>query len=143
MAESRKESINILWLKKDLRLSDHEALFQAMKKSKKTGSKILCLFCFEPSIEKSDDFHQRHWKWILESLIEIKKAIPVNIYYAEVVETLQSLESCYQIKEVLSHQETGNNLTYQRDKDVQKFLSSKGIKWKQYQNNGKYRAFYC
>ena len=140
MSDSIKESINILWFKKDLRLSDHEALFQAIKKSKKSGLKFLCLFCFEPSIEKSDDFHQRHWKWILESLIEIKKNLPVNIYYGEVIEILKSLESRFQVKEVLSHQETGNDITYQRDKDVQKFLSSKDIKWKQYQNNGVIRG---
>ena len=78
-----REPIIILWLKKDLRATDHEALFQAVKISKKTGSKVLPIFIFEPSIESSPDFHPRHWKWIIESLKELGERLPIHVFYQE------------------------------------------------------------
>ncbi|MFT7252281.1 MAG: deoxyribodipyrimidine photo-lyase, partial [Flavobacterium sp.] len=43
--------MNIVWLKRDLRLTDNEALFNALS----SGRKVLLLYIFEPSLQK--DIH--------------------------------------------------------------------------------------
>ena len=64
-----KESINVLWFKRDLRLSDHQPLSNVLKESEKT----LALYVFEPIIENNYDFDIKHWQFVYQSLIEIKK----------------------------------------------------------------------
>ena len=134
------EPLIILWLKKDLRTSDHEALFQAIKLSKKTGAKVLPIFVFEPSIENSPDFHPRHWKWVIESLKELGERLPIHVFYQEVVETFKEIFDGFQVIRVISHQETGNDITYKRDISVKRYLKTKEVPWKEYQNNGVIRG---
>ncbi|MFM7851203.1 MAG: deoxyribodipyrimidine photo-lyase/cryptochrome family protein, partial [Flammeovirgaceae bacterium] len=45
-------------------------------------------------------------------------------------------------KTIFSHQETGNAITYQRDKDVAAFCSRHQIEWKEYPTNGVVRRLY-
>ena len=135
-----KEPVIILWLKKDLRASDHEALFQSIKLARKKSIKIIVLSIFEPSIERSPDFHPRHWKWIIESLKKLKKRIPIHVYYQEVVQVLEEIANKYDVVRVISHQETGNDMSYKRDISVKKSLKSKKVPWKEYQNNGVIRG---
>ena len=52
-----KQDIAIVWLKRDLRFTDHEPLFNAQKQQ----LPILLIYCFEPSVMHYDDeaIHQR------------------------------------------------------------------------------------
>ena len=55
-----KKEINIVWLKRDLRLQDHEPLFLAEKSS----LPYLIVFMFEPSLIKHLDTSNRHLQFI-------------------------------------------------------------------------------
>jgi deoxyribodipyrimidine photo-lyase len=46
-----KKEIVIVWFKRDLRFTDHEALFYAQKQS----LPILLIYCFEPSLINFED----------------------------------------------------------------------------------------
>ena len=69
MAEQtiEKQEIVIVWFKRDLRFTDHEALFHAQKQS----LPILLLYCFEPSVMEYHDSGVRHWRFVYQSLREM------------------------------------------------------------------------
>ena len=135
-----KEKVVILWFKRDLRLTDHESLFQSVKFAQKNNTKILPIYIFEPSLEKADDFHLRHWKWILNSLLELKEAIPISIFYKDAELLFIELLKKYDVLRVFSHMETGNDLTYERDKAIKVLFKRHKITWKEYQHNGVIRG---
>ena len=64
--------VNVVWFKRDLRLSDHLPL----KKAIEQGLPIVLLYIFEPELMSADDADLRHWRFIYESLQQLKQTIP-------------------------------------------------------------------
>lgn len=132
-----KPAINIVWFKRDLRLQDNEALWQAQQ----ANLPVLLIYCFEPSIMKYDDSDTRHWRFVYESIQDLQQQLQpfgtsITIFHAEALTVFEELVAHYTIKNVFSHQETGNHLTFQRDKQVGRFLHSNEIYWHESQTNG-------
>lgn len=132
-----QETVNIVWFKKDLRLTDHAPLSDAVK----SGLPVLLLHFFEPSLMTAADSDQRHWRFIYESVEEIKaKLFQQQIHFfslhAEVVPVLQTLLTQFDIHTIYSHEETGNAISYGRDKAVNVFCKQNRIHWKEYSTNG-------
>ena len=110
------QKIAVVWLKRDLRLSDHEPLATAIR----GGLPVLLIYCFEPSLVAAPQSDDRHWRFVWESLEELKSRLKnlqstVAIFHAEVKEVFEKLMSEFQIQTVYSHQETGIKITYDRD----------------------------
>jgi len=129
--------INILWLKRDLRLTDHEPLCLALREK----WPLLVLYCFEPSLMAYADSDVRHWRFVHESLAELQGRLKahggaITICHNEVLPVLHTLAGHYTIHSIFSHQETGNKHTYDRDIAVQEFCNEKGITWRQSRSNG-------
>ena len=61
-----KQPINIVWLKRDLRLTDHEPLSDAIK----SGLTLLC-YVFEPELIKDPHYDERHWRFVWQSLDDL------------------------------------------------------------------------
>ena len=136
-----KTEINIVWFKRDLRFTDHAPLYFAQK----AGVPILFLYCFEPSVMAGPDSDVRHWRFVYQGLQNMQeKLTDVNgslyIFHNEVLTVLAAIEKEYCIKTIFSHQETGNKLTYDRDKKVQAFTQQKNIQWNEYQHNAVVRG---
>ena len=133
--------LDIVWFKRDLRTIDNKSLEFVSK----SGNPTLFIYIFEPSILDSYDCDPRHVKFIHESLIDIEKRFKkysLDIIYinCEVLEFFQEILKTYKIKNVLSYQEIGNNLTYTRDKTIAKFFKRKNINWIQNKTNGVIRG---
>ena len=133
--------IDIVWFKRDLRTIDNKSLEFVSK----SGNLTLFIYIFEPSILDSYDCDPRHIRFIHESLIDIQKRFKkysLDIIYinCEVLEFFQEILKTYKIKNVLSYQEIGNNLTYTRDKTIAKFFKRKNINWIQNKTNGVIRG---
>ncbi len=133
--------LDIVWFKRDLRTIDNKSLEFVSK----SGNPTLFIYIFEPSILDSYDCDPRHVKFIHESLIDIEKRFKkysLDIIYinCEVLEFFQEILKSYKIKNVLSYQEIGNNLTYTRDKTIAKFFKRKNINWIQNKTNGVIRG---
>ena len=131
------KAINIVWFKRDLRLTDHEALFAAQQQD----IPILLLYCFEPSIMAYADSDDRHWRFVYESLQELQKSlnkvsVTLHIFHQEVDFLFEELSKKYSIQNVYSHQETGNALTFSRDLKIKKSFIEKKITWNEFQTNG-------
>ncbi len=132
-----KEEINIVWFKRDLRFTDHEPLFTAQQES----LPILFMYCFEPSLMAYEDSDIRHWRFVYESLQEMKgklKNINAELYIFnnEVKNVFHGLQKYYKINTVFSHQEIGNKMSYDRDITMHIFFKENAIAWKEYQTNG-------
>ncbi len=136
MIEERKE-INIIWLKRDLRIKDHQALSEALKQK----LPLLVIYIFEPSISYHYDFDIRHWQFVYQSIQDLKsQGLPVVIFHQEVDQVFKSLLHHFCIKQVFSHQETGVELTFARDLEIKKWFRVNKIKWNEYQSNGVIRG---
>jgi deoxyribodipyrimidine photo-lyase len=133
----QKEEIVLVWLKRDLRFTDHEPMYFAQQQS----LPVLLIYCFEPSVMQYDDSDVRHWRFVYQSLQDMQLKLErldtkIAIFHKEVLFVLAELASHYKIKTIFSHQETGNKLTYDRDIRVHDFCVNNKIEWKEYQNNG-------
>lgn len=141
--------MNVVWLKKDLRLSDHAPLYHAIA----DGRPFVLVFCFEPSISRSPTFDVRHWWFIYGSIAGLQTAlrpfgVQVHVFYNEVLTIFSAIHHlCIYtdndnnsekngIEVIFSHQETGVAETYARDKQVKQFCRDNGIEWREYPDNG-------
>lgn len=132
-----QQAINIVWFKRDLRTNDHAPLRAAIA----DGLPVLLLYVFEPSVMAHHDSDVRHWRFVHESLQDLQSILGAyhhRLYYMhnEVQSVFEQLRLHYTIKNVFSHQETGNALTFSRDRQMSAFFKWNGIVWKEYQTNG-------
>lgn len=137
----QKKQINVVWFKRDLRLQDNEAIFNATQ----TGTPTLLLYVFERSLENDPHYSQRHWDFIKQSLVDINKQLKksnthVLAVSSEVAAVFNTLQEIYKIDSVFSHQETGLKITYERDKAFKRFCKNNQIKWVENINNGIFRG---
>lgn len=127
--------MNVLWLKKDLRLWDHLPLTQAIK------SDCIVIFIYEPSVSFNYDFDIRHWRFIYESISCLKsQGLQVHSYFGEAIEVFKKLNEHYPELVVFSHEETGNDLTYTRDLDLKHYFKENNIIWNEFQTNAVLRG---
>ena len=131
----------VVWLKRDLRLQDHEALSSALSSNKM----VLLLYVAENSLMSNDHFSNRHLNFIKQSLKDMNSRL--NSYNSEILsvtgemlETMEILSREFSIKEVYSHYETGINLTYKRDRFLKKWLINNNIEWIEKRQHGVFRG---
>ncbi|MGB5418582.1 deoxyribodipyrimidine photo-lyase/cryptochrome family protein [Algibacter sp.] len=132
-----KPQIHVVWLKRDLRLYDNEAIFNALK----TGKRVLILYSFEPILLNNSHYSKRHWDFIKESLKDLNTALaPFNskvlIVQSNIIAVFNQLLSNYKISDIFSHQETGILVTFERDKNFIRFCKNNLISWHENINNG-------
>lgn len=134
---TKKEHINVVWLKRDLRLQDNEAISNALR----TGKRILLIYVFEHLLANDNHYSQRHFNFIKESLIDINqqlesyntKALTVT---SDITSAFNQLQEFYKIDTVYSHVETGLLVTYNRDKEFKRYCRNNFIEWVESKNNG-------
>ncbi len=135
------EPINVVWFKRDLRLQDHEPLQKAIEMEQPS----LLIFLLEPSLKKALDWNIRHWQFAYYSILDLNQKLEkyntkIHILSGEALEIFEYLTETYTIQNIFSHQETGNQITYQRDLKLQTFFTEKSIQWIEYQSNGVIRG---
>jgi deoxyribodipyrimidine photo-lyase len=87
-----KQDIAIVWLKRDLRFTDHEALYFAQKQS----LPILLVYFFEPSIMDYADSDIRHWRFVYQSLQEMQSKLSelnaqIYIFHQEAINVFEKI----------------------------------------------------
>ena len=132
-----KQQINIVWLKRDLRTQDHFPLHLA----EETGLPYLIIFVFEPFMMAYPDTSLRHLQFQYQSLLEINKKLnaynkAVIIFNTDIITVFDTIQSQFIIKTIFSYQESGIQLTYDRDKWVNKYCRANQIVWNESQSDG-------
>jgi deoxyribodipyrimidine photo-lyase len=129
--------INIVWIKRDLRLSDHASFGDA----EQSDLDYLPIYIFEPSFFEADDYSDRHGQFIFHSLKVMNESLSsvqreIICFCAPAETVFHYLSSEFLVNSVFSYQESGTRKTWDRDKAVAQLLNEKGIAWKQFQRDG-------
>jgi deoxyribodipyrimidine photo-lyase len=139
-----KERINIVWLKRDVRLTDHPPLYRAAQE----GLPILLVYCFERELIEKPIYSPRHWRFVVQGLRDVygqlRQQHPENVQVirGSFVDFLQQLQQEVTINAVYSSQESGLQWTFDRDKAVKKFLKTAEIPWIDINTEGIRRAVF-
>ncbi|NRB65702.1 MAG: deoxyribodipyrimidine photo-lyase, partial [Saprospiraceae bacterium] len=122
--------INIVWLKRDLRLRDHAPLELASQRK----VSLLILYIFEPELIHHPDYDIRHWRFVWQSIQDLNKQLAamgqrVHVQYGNALDIFKKLSALHIINTVFSHQEIGVQTTFQRDQVVGEWFHESNIKW--------------
>lgn len=122
-----KQKINIVWFKRDLRLTDHMPL----KLAESSRLPTLLLYLFEPIQIKDPHYSERHWRFVTQSLTDMNRSFSgrVTVAHGEAITVFKELNSRFAIETIFSHEETGLANTFARDKAVLRWVNDKAIKW--------------
>ncbi|MCM2680985.1 FAD-binding domain-containing protein [Echinimonas agarilytica] len=135
-----KLCINIVWLKRDLRLSDHQPLQRAIE----ANLPIILLYIFEPLQVSDPHYDVRHWRFVWQSLADLQNQLgqtnSLTLVYQHAEQVFNDLSEQYQIKTLYSHQEVGLWQTFERDKAIQAWCKQQHIAWQQSPCGGVIRA---
>ncbi len=122
---------NIVWFKKDLRVLDHQALFQSLEEGPTLG-----LFLLEDEWMSSPEFSLKHLQFAFDSLQELEKKlaalqVPLLILNMNAVDAFHFLKKSLNFKKIFSHQETGVWWTYQRDLKLKNWCKEHQVTWQE------------
>jgi len=127
---------HVVWLKRDLRIDDHEALARAVG-----AGTCVVLYVYEPDYYATAEFDPSHHVFIDACLAELEAALAVRggrlTYRAGAMpDVLEALRDEIEIESLHSHEETGNAITYARDLRVGAWCRARGIAWHEYAQTG-------
>ena len=136
-----KPIINIYWFKRDLRIFDNVPLQLSCDNEHPT----LLIFLFEPELVDNLHYSERHWNFIQDSILDINKNLKkyktkIHCFDLNAIQFFKKISNKYTINKIFSHQETGINITYKRDKDVSNYCKENHIKWHEEIRNGVFRG---
>ena len=129
-------TVNVVWFKRDLRVTDHWPLVEAAARGP-----CVCLYIYEPSVLTSSEFDASHLDFINESLRNLADELKelggaLTVRRGEAVEVLKDLHAERGIETLWSHEETGTNLTFTRDKAVGAWARQENIHWVEIAQHG-------
>lgn len=123
-----KDKITIFWFRRDLRLIDNHALYQALR----SGQKVLPIFIFDTNIlnhlknkeDKRVDFIFQALEKLNEYLEKTGKSI--KIFHGKPLEIYEELTIKYNIESVYCNEDY-EPYAIKRDQEIVQFLEKKGI----------------
>ena len=135
------QTYQLVWFKRDLRLSDNAAI-QACEAS---AEPVIFLYIFEPLLLNDSHYEIRHWRFVWQSLQELQARLQAKghrlwIVNAEAIAAFKHIFSKISISRVFSHQETGILKTFERDIQLQNFFKHNQATWKEFPTNGVIRG---
>ncbi|WP_304234351.1 deoxyribodipyrimidine photo-lyase [Jiulongibacter sediminis] len=136
-----KPALNIVWFKRDLRLTDNEAIHHALQQPEP----VLFLHILEPSLEQEEHYSKRHWDFIKQSLSDLNEDLAMHgtavlTVKGEAADVFEQLKAKFKIHKVFSHQETGLKITFDRDLYLKDWFENQNIAWIENINNGVFRG---
>lgn len=137
MAE--RTGVHVVWFKRDFRVSDHRPLAEAAR-----CGPVLPIYIVEPDYWCLPDSSGRQWAFIRESLADLRRdlaelRLPLLIRSGEAVSIFEELHQSHGIAALWSHQETGNDWTYTRDRAVLRWCAERDIDWREFRQDGVFR----
>jgi deoxyribodipyrimidine photo-lyase len=133
--------VSVVWFKRDLRVSDNRALTEASK----SPHPVICLFNLEPERLERNDVSGIHIEWELDCARELGKSLgelggKLLFNFGNVVGKLSEIHAQYEISSIFSHEETGLNWSWNRDKSVTKWCKQNSVSFTEYPTNGVIRG---
>ncbi|SLN34946.1 Cryptochrome-like protein cry2 [Roseovarius gaetbuli] len=121
----------ICWFKRDLRVCDHPALARAA-----ALGPVIALYIIEPEAWAQPDASGRHYAFLQECLEGLrdelaKIGLPLTLRVGDAVGTLEDLRRTHGIRHLISHEETGNGWSFERDRRVGAWAKAQGVAWRE------------
>jgi len=122
---------HVVWFKRDLRTVDHEPLARAA-----ACGPVLPLYVVEPELWSQPDASGRQWAFVRECLIALRRelaavGLPLLVRTGTVTGVLETLRRGPGLASLASHQETGNDWTFARDRRLAAWCRANGIVWRE------------
>ena len=126
----------VVWFKKDLRVVDHAPLWHAVG-----HGPVTCVYFIEPSLWASPDAATQHYLFTVESLRDLredlaKMGLKLHVLVSEALDGLIQLNAQKPISALFSHEESGNGVSYGRDKAVKQWCRDQTVVWHEYRQFG-------
>ena len=127
----------VVWLKKDLRSSDHAPLAAAADLS----GAALAVYVVEPEWLASPECDTQHVAFTLACLAKLRpllaaRGLPLLVRVGPVLSVFEDLQRSYGFQNLLSHEETGSGWTYARDLAVADWCRARGVQWQEFTQTG-------
>jgi deoxyribodipyrimidine photo-lyase len=121
--------VQAVWFKRDLRITDHAPLLRAAQ-----SGPLLCFYVLEPGLWAQPDSSRQHFHFVLEALRDLYKrlrshGVRLHILVGEATEVLEQVHKETAFTDLHSHEETGNDWTFGRDKAVATWCKSRQVNW--------------
>ena len=129
-------TFTVVWFKRDLRVHDHAPLFHAARQGP-----VLCLYVVEPSYWAQPDAALQHYLFLQECLHDLKQQLhacgaALQVAVGEVTQVLARLHAATPFTRLVSHEETGNGHTFERDRSVARWCRDHGVTWQEWPQHG-------
>jgi deoxyribodipyrimidine photo-lyase len=130
----------VVWFKRDLRVHDHAPLAEAARLGP-----VLCLYALEPALWQQPDAARQHLGFVQESLRDLQADLKrlggrLHLAVGDAVEVLERLYRQAPFLELLSHEETGNGASFERDRRVKRWCVAHGLAWREFRQVGVVRG---
>lgn len=140
--------MDIVWLKRDVRLHDHGPLSTALQRKDR---RVLILYLYEPDQLSESTVHGSHVAFCNEGLLDLDRKLChlagiscqqqgefqiLTVCHAEIVATLQAIAKEYPVTRLLAHMETGHMASFERDKRVRCWCRKHKIPFVELQQTG-------
>ena len=121
-----------VWLKRDLRVTDHPALGMALARAQ--GGAVFATFLYEPEIYAQPEWSPRHTGFQHECLLAVAESlarlgIRLVTRHGEAVAMLEQLRREAGFRLLVAHEETGTGVSYARDRRVRKWAREAGVEF--------------
>lgn len=132
--------VQVVWFKRDLRVSDHAPLYHAALRGP-----VCPLYVVEPELWQQSDASLRHQAFITDSLVDLNRALirlgqGLLVQHGSVVLVLEALKKRWGRIEIHAHEETGGAWTFQRDRAVRQWAKTQGVAMHEYPQFGVVRG---
>ncbi|MFC4736251.1 FAD-binding domain-containing protein [Bacillus daqingensis] len=129
--------MQIVWLKRDLRVHDHRPLTEACR----AGGPVLIVYVIEPDLWQNGDLSERHARFIEECLAEMQtevRRLGGELYTActGMVSLLEQLTADGTPLTLYAHEEHGTPDTFARDIEVRRWMKERGFAVYEYPSFG-------
>jgi deoxyribodipyrimidine photo-lyase len=130
------EKINIVWLRRDLRLQDNTALYYALQQP----LKVLPIFIFDTNIlNKLEDKADARVQFIHNCITEIQQQLQLqnssmHVLYSTPQQAFEQLVSTYTIANVFCNTDYEGYAT-KRDAEIEQYLSKQNIGFKSFKDH--------
>ena len=130
----------VVWFKRDLRIVDHEPLDAAVHEGP-----VIPIYVVEPEYWAMEYTSGRQWLFLKDSILSLDQALsecgqPLWTAIGQVEEVFDRLHRRYRFQTLVSHQETGPDWTFQRDRRVKQWCKDRGVTWTEYRQHGVVRG---
>ena len=129
-----------VWFKRDLRVHDHAPLVAAAAEGP-----LLAVYLVEPEVWAASDADGLHADFVQESLVGLaaslrERGVQLVVRQGEAVAVLEELREETGFSGLWSHEETGNAITYSRDRRVMAWARERGVDWREFPQAGVVRG---